>query len=248
MMAIGDQLSASTAGSTTASATDGGGRWNNGHFFSNSSVNNLSGGNFHNVYNEKVDNDSENRASFNGGRGGTDARPTADQEAAVNQMHIPAVVAQTRQVLAARANPEQRAGVSYGNPALGSTAKSADSSQQHEAAGAKGEATETQVAVHPKDLPPVARPMAVYSEDAKAFAKYEQKQDQLIAKQTQEREQLQQKQDAEHQQKSYKSNSQKVEQKHQQQTQTLVQQHSFQQQALKDQQPEVRPSGGGGRR
>jgi hypothetical protein len=226
----------------------GGGRWNNGHFFYNSSVNNLSGGNFHNVYNEKVENSSENRASFNGGRGGVEARPTSEQEAAVSQRHIPAVATQTQRTQAARANPEQRAGVNHGSPASASTAKSGDVSQQHEAAGNRSEATETQTAVHPKDLPPVARPTAVYSGDAKADEKYEQKQDKLIAKQTQERQQLQQKQDAEHQQKSYNANSQKVEQKHQQQTQNLVQQHSFQQQALKAQQPQARPSGGGGRR
>jgi hypothetical protein len=220
----------------------GGGRWNNGHFFYNSSVNNLSGGNFHNVYNERVENNNESRVSFNGGRGGVETRPTSDQEAAVNQRHIPAVGAQTQHAQTARGNPEQRAGVNHGNPAIAATAKPGDFSQQHGAIGARGTATETHAVVHPKDA-------AVNSGNAKADQKYEQKQDKLIAKQTQDRQKLQQKQDAEHQQKA-NVNTQKLEQKHQQQTQNLVQKHTSQQQSLQTRQPQAQthPSGGGGRK
>ena len=233
-----------------------GGRWNNGHFFYNSSVNNLSGGNFHNVYNERVENNNESRVSFNGGRGGIGTRPTSDQEAAVNQRHISSVAAQTQHVQAARGNPEQRAAVNHGNPAISATAKPGDFSQQHGTIGARGMATETHATVHPKDLPQVARPAAVNSGNAKADKKYEQKQDQLITKQTQDRQQLQQKQDAEHQRTS-NTNTQQLEQKHQQQTQNLVQKHTSQQQSLQTRQPQARPSsgqpqarpsGGGGRK
>src|SRR6185437_4372172 len=87
----------------------GGGRWNNGHFFYNTSVNNLSGSNFHNVYNERIENNNDNRVSYNGGRGGIEARPDSQQEATVRERHIPAVAAQTEHAQAARANPEQRA-------------------------------------------------------------------------------------------------------------------------------------------
>jgi hypothetical protein len=233
-----------------------GGRWNNGHFFYNSSVNNLSGGNFHNVYNERVKNNNESRVSFNGGRGGIGTRPTSDQEAAVNQRHIPAVAAQTQHVQAARGNPEQRAGVNHGNPAIAATAKPGDFSQQHGTIGARSTATETHATVHPKDLPQIARPAAVNSGNAKADKKYEQKQDQLITKQTQDRQQLQQKQDAEHQ-RTPNTNTQQLEQKHQQQTQNLAQKHTSQQQSLQTRQPQARPSsgqpqarpsGGGGRK
>ena len=234
----------------------GGGRWNNGHFFYNSSVNNLGGGNFHNVYNERVENKNESRVSFNGGRGGTESRPTSEQEAAVNQRHIPAVAAQAQHVQAARGTPEQRVGVNHGNPTIAATAKPGDFSQQHGAVGVRGTATETHAVVHPKDLPPIARPSAANSGNAKADRKYEQKQDQLIAKQTQDRQKLQQKQDTEHQQKA-NANTQQLEQKHQQQTQNLVQKHTSQQQSLQTRQPQARsssgqsqtrPSGGGGHR
>jgi len=225
----------------------GGGRWDHGHFFYNTSVNNLSGGNFHNVYNERVENNTENRVSYNGGKGGLKTRPTSEQESAAKQRHIPAVAAQTEHAQAARANPEQRASVNHGNPATAATAKAGDFSE-HGAAAAKdngeasrtsGAATDTRSAVHPKDLPPIGRPTATNSGNAKADKKYEQKQDQLIAKQTQERQSLQQKQDAEHEQKTNANNA-KMEQKHQQQTQKQAQQHTAQQQSLQARQPQPR--------
>ncbi len=233
----------------------GGGRWDHGHFFYNSSVNNLSGGNFHNVYNERVENNTENRVSFNGGKGGLETRPTSQQESAAKQRHIPAVAAQTQHAQAARVNPDQRAGVNHGNPAIAATAKPGDFSAHGAAAtkdiggasraGSGGATTDTRAAVHPKELPPIARPAAVNSGNAKADKKYEQQQDQLIARQTQERQSLQQKQDAEHQQKA-NANNQKLEQKHQQQTQQLVQKHTAQQQSLQARQPQ--PRGGGSSR
>jgi hypothetical protein len=231
----------------------GGGRWNNGHFFYNTSVNNVNIVNIHNVYNEKVENNTQNRVSFNGGKGGVEARPTSEQQAASNQRHIPAVAAQTEHAQAARSNPQQRAGANRTAPAIAATAKPGDPNEQHEAAPAREAAepakaenndgaTVSRTAVHPKDLPPIARPSAVNSGNAKADKKYEQQQDQLITKQTQERSVLQQKQDTEHQQKPNDAQSQKLEQKHQQQTQKLAQQHTAQQQSLQARQPKPRAS------
>ena len=244
-----------------------GGRWNNGHFFYNTSVNNLSGGSFHNVYNERIENSNENRVSFNGGKGGVEARASSQEQAAARQRHIPAVAAQTQHAQAARANPDQRAGTNHGNPAIAATARPGDINQQHGAVGARGAeetshptaggaASETRPVIHPQELPPITRPAPVNSGNAKADKKYEQQQDKLIAKQTQERQQLQQKQEAEHQSNTYKANPQQVEQRHQQQTQQLSQKHVAQQQSLQSRQPQARSSegtqsrssGGGGRR
>jgi hypothetical protein len=226
-----------------------GGRWNNGHFFYNSSFNNLHDGNFRNVYNENVDHGSNSsRVSYNGGTGGISARPTSAQEAAVNQRHTPAVAAQTEHAQAARANPEQRAGVNHGNPAIAATARPTEAgdratTNKTSETGAGGEAHAAKTPIHPNDLPLISRPAAVNSGNAKADRNYEQKQDKLIAKQTQERQQLQQKQDAEHQQKQNANNA-KLEQKHQQQTQQLQQRHTSQQQSLQSHQPQARASGG----
>jgi hypothetical protein len=229
----------------------GGGRWNNGHFFYNSSVNNLNGGNFHNVYNERVEINNDNRVSFNGGTGGIEARPSSQQEAAVRERHIPAVAAQTEHAQAARANPEQRASVNHGNPSIAATPKPGDFSEEHGAVRTKETAepagtaaTVAHPVVHPNDLPPIARPAPVNSGNAKADKKYEQSQDKLIARQTQDRQNLQQKQDAEHQRTSNADN-QKLEQKHQQQTQQMVQKHTAQQQSLQARQPQPRSSESG---
>jgi hypothetical protein len=235
----------------------GGGRWNNGHFFYNRSVNNIDVVSIHNVYNEKVEVSSETRVSFNGGKGGIEAHATSQQEAAANQRHIPAVAAQTEHAQAARANPEQRAGVNRGKPAVATTAKP-ESVNAHEAAEPAAKQPENNAheaaepaakqpenapahtAVHPNDLAPIARPEPVNSGNAKADRKYEQNQDKLIAKQTQERQSLQQKQDGEHQQKANATNA-KLEQKHQQQTQQLSQKHAAQQQTLQARHPQPKP-------
>ena len=237
----------------------GGGRWDNGHFFYNRSVNNIDVANIHNVYNERVENSNDSRVSYNGGKGGIEARPTPEQAAAAaNQRHIPAVAAQTAHAQAARANPQQRAGANHGKPAIAATSKPGDFNEEHGAVGAReavephgagGTAAQPRAAVHPNDLPPIARPAPVNSGNANADKQYEKQQDKLIAKQTQERQKLQQKQDKEHQQlakqKANDARTQQVEQKHQQQTQQLAQKHSAQQQSLQARQPQARSSGGG---
>ncbi len=237
----------------------GGGRWDNGHFYYNRSVNNIDAANIHNVYNERVEVGNVNRVSYNGGSGGIEARPTPVQAVAENQRHIPAVAAQTEHAQAARANPQQRASVNHGEPAIAATARPRDFDQGQGAVGAKetaepsraaggGAGTETRPAIHPNDLPPITRPAPVNSGNAKADERYEKQQDTLIAEQTQERQALQQKQDQEHQTKAYQANPQQVEQKHQQQTQQLVQKHNAQQQSLQARQPQARSSGSEPRR
>jgi hypothetical protein len=228
----------------------GGGRWDNGHFFYNTSVNHIDVVNIHNVYNERVENNNDNRVSYNGGKGGLEARPTSEQQSAASQRHIPAVTAQTEHAQTARANPEQRAAVNHGNPATAVSVKPAALNDQHGAAqpgeaevplkiGVNGTVAAPRTVVHPNDLSPIARPAPVNSGNAKADKQYEQKQTQLIAKQTQERQNLQQKQDAEHQ-RSTNANNQQLEQKHQQQTQNLMQKHTTQQQSLQARQPQPR--------
>ncbi len=224
----------------------GGGRWDGGHFYYNSSVNNLSGGNIHNVYNERVENNGGSRVSFNGGRGGIEARPSSQQESAARERHIPAVAVQNSHAQAARANPASRSSVNHGQPAP--EAKAMPIGYNDHRTAAPQQANAPRAIVHPNELEPIARPAPVNSGNAKADQKYEAKQDKLIATQTQERQQLQQKQEAEHQQPVYKANPQQVEQKHQQQTQQLSQRHAAQQQSLQSRQPQARPSGGGSRR
>lgn len=217
----------------------GGGHWDNGHFFYNRSVSNVDITINHNVYNTRVENSgSVNRVSYNGGTGGIETRPNSAQESAARERHIPAVAAQTEHVQTARANPETPASVSRGNTAPAEAPKAAAEPSRGDV---DSKASDPRQAVHPKDLPPIARPVAINSGNAKADKKYEQQQDKLIAQQTNERAQLQQKQETEHQQKANDAQTQKLEQKHQQQTQQLQQKHTAQQQALQSRQPQPKP-------
>jgi hypothetical protein len=101
-----------------------GGRWQNGQFYYNRSVSNVNVTNIHNVYNTTVINNTTiNRVSYNGGNGGTNARPTQQQESVARERHTPPVAAQTQHEQEARSNPEQRAAVNHGTPAVAATPK-----------------------------------------------------------------------------------------------------------------------------
>jgi hypothetical protein len=215
-----------------------GGRWDGGHFFYNRSVNNVDVTRNHNVYNAAIGNHNENRVSYNGGSGGIAVRANSQQESAARQRHLPPVAAQANHAQAARGNPEQRVSVNHGKPSTGATPIPIGFNDH--ATATSQQTTAPRAIVHPKDLPPIARPAAINSGNAKADRNYEQKQDKLIVKQTQDRQKLQQKQDSEHQ-RTANANTQQLEQKHQQQTQNLVQKHTSQQQSLQARQPQARP-------
>jgi hypothetical protein len=72
-----------------------GGRWENGHFFYNTTLNNVNVGVIHNVYNTRVNETSVSRVSYNGGNGGIAVRATAQEEAAGRDRHIAPVAVQT---------------------------------------------------------------------------------------------------------------------------------------------------------
>ncbi len=205
-----------------------GGRWDNGHFFYNRSVANVNVTNIRNVYNETVVNNvTVNRVSYNGGNGGINARPTAQQEEASHERHVQPVAAQTQHLQAARGNPEFRASANHGKPPIAATARPGEFSGRdavpareagapynHGPARGGAQPAETVARpanqnhpaenaghyTHPNDLPAMERPAAPNSGNAKTDQKYQQQQEKLQQKQTQERQKLQQQQDKEHQQ------------------------------------------------
>jgi hypothetical protein len=172
--------------------------------------------------------------SYNG-HGGINDRPTAQEEAAAHERHIPPVSAQVQHVNAARDNPALRASSNHGKPPISATARPGEFNDR----GAEN-AGHANPAVHPKDLPPATRAAAPSTGNAKMDQKYQQQQDKLSAQQDKERQNLQAQQDKEHQQlakqKANDQRTQQVEQKHQQQTQQLVQKHTQQQQQLQQRQ------------
>ena len=103
-----------------------GGRWDHGHFAYNSAVNNFGGRHFTNVYNRSVGvRDPGNRVAFNGGRGGTTARPTAQQEAFAHEHHVGATSLQVQHERMAAADPQLRDSINHGHPAIAATARPA---------------------------------------------------------------------------------------------------------------------------
>ena len=234
-----------------------GGRWDGGHFFYNRSVSNVNITNIHNVYNTTVTNSNVSHVSYNGGNGGISARPTADEGSAARERHIPPVATQTQHAQAARANPQQRAAANMGKPGVAATPRPGDFNDRAavpaKEAGAPytppnrggnqghavSNAAQPSTAVHPHDLPPLAR-SAPNTGNPKLDKKYQQQQDKQVAKQQQERDTLQQQQDQEHvhldKQKANDTQKQQAEQQHQQQTQQLQQKHQQQVQQLQQKQ------------
>src|SRR5271170_5372664 len=101
-----------------------GGRWEGGHFAYNTYVNHVDTTIIHNTYNTTVvNNTTVNHVSYNGGTGGISARPSAQDQVAAQDKHVAPVAAQTQQAEAARANPQQRASVNHGKPAIAATPK-----------------------------------------------------------------------------------------------------------------------------
>jgi hypothetical protein len=101
-----------------------GGRWQNCAFFCNSAVNNISTVHVTNAYNQTVVvNSTTNYVSYNGGNGGIEALPTAEQDAAAKQRHIATTPEQTWQVEAASKNRELFSKQNHGQPVIAATSR-----------------------------------------------------------------------------------------------------------------------------
>jgi len=101
-----------------------GGYWNNGAFFYNRSVNRVE--NVRNVYNKTVVNITVNHVSYAGGKGGVNARPTAEQQAASRDHHVPPTSNQTSHVQSASGNRQLFESQNHGKPSIAATAKPAE--------------------------------------------------------------------------------------------------------------------------
>jgi hypothetical protein len=207
-----------------------GGRWDRGQFYYNRSINNVNVTEIHNVYNTTVINNTVNRVSYNGGTGGINARPTPHEQAAERERHLPPVQTQVQHAQLARREPEQRASVNHGKPAIAasprpeelrgagvvpareaggaynSTARSAE--RGNTAANQSGAAQPPETAarregnkpVHARDIQPWKPDAPANGASAMMDQKYQQKQHKLAAQQEKQREKLQAQQDRDHQQ------------------------------------------------
>ena len=105
-----------------------GGEWRGGGLYYNRSVTNVSVTNVTNVYNKTVvvNNTTVNNTSFNGGTGGVQAQPTAQEQAWSHEPHTPPLAAQTQQETLASQNRQNWASVNQGRPAIAATARPGD--------------------------------------------------------------------------------------------------------------------------
>ncbi|HWG70563.1 MAG TPA: hypothetical protein VN692_14210 [Steroidobacteraceae bacterium] len=103
-----------------------GGYWRGGRMYYNRSVNNISNTRITNVYNKTVINNvTVNRVSYNGGNGGVRAQPSAADQRAARDRHIPVTSMQRRHDATARANPQLRVSENKGRPPIAATSRPA---------------------------------------------------------------------------------------------------------------------------
>ena len=101
-----------------------GGRWDRGVFHYNRRVSNVNTTVVHHVYNTTVVNNyNVTHVSFNGGRGGVVARPTAAQRQVQAAKHIGPTPNQVEHEHTALTTPTQRASVNHGAPQVAATPK-----------------------------------------------------------------------------------------------------------------------------
>lgn len=132
-----------------------GGRWENGVFAYNRAVNNFGGVTITNVYEKTVAVEpGAIRVSFNGGSGGTTARPTPEEQAAAHDQHVAAIPAQLQHERTASANKALLASENHGRPAIAATAKPG------EFTGKGVVAARAPMGAKPTSMPPGNKPAA----------------------------------------------------------------------------------------
>ena len=104
-----------------------GGYWRGGNFFYNREVNHITNVHITNIYNQRVVvNNNGPRISYNGGRGGINARPTREQMAAERGRRFGPVGEQMRQERFARSDRMQRASFNHGRPEVAATPRAGE--------------------------------------------------------------------------------------------------------------------------
>src|SRR5262249_25069051 len=179
-----------------------GGRWEGGHFFYNRTVNNVNITVIHNVYNTTINERNVTRVSYNGGRGGIDARPSPEEERAAHERHMPPVTGQREQVQTARSDPDLRASANHGKPRIAATPRpgglreggvveAREGGAVHGGArnAGGGNVPRPDNATHPNDLPPIERPQPARGNN-KADQKYQKQEDKLYSQQEKDRQKL----------------------------------------------------------
>jgi hypothetical protein len=108
-----------------------GGYWRGGVYSYNRSVMNVGVGVSINVYSKVVVGGGHSQTSFNGGKDGIRAEPSAQERAYANEHHIGATQQQREHHEHAAKDPGQKFGTNHGKPAAAATSKAGDFSSAH---------------------------------------------------------------------------------------------------------------------
>ena len=100
-----------------------GGYWNGGHVFYNSSVTNVTNVHVTNVYRNEVVVNRTTNVSYNGGPGGVQARPSAQEQMAAHEERVAPTGNQQAHIAAAHADPRAFASANHGRPPMLATAR-----------------------------------------------------------------------------------------------------------------------------
>jgi hypothetical protein len=123
-----------------------GGRWDGGHFRYNTAVTRVNTSVIHNTYSDRsaLQHQTQGRSSFNG-PGGVNARPTAAQQAAARQSHIPPTKAQ----MSHRQESASHSRAVAGGAAAGRRTNAESRTGTRATAGAQASHPQTKAASHP---------------------------------------------------------------------------------------------------
>jgi hypothetical protein len=236
-----------------------GGYWRGGNYYYNRSVTNVDVTVVHNTYNTTVINNNTtiNRVSFNGGRGGTTARPTSQEMGAAHERHIAMTSEQTHHQQAAGTNRTLLASVNHGRPDVAASARPGQFSggrgalesgrstapnrpSENSRVTNRSESPSSNGGRANADRPPSSRPSSAAPVNPGMEQKHQQQLGRLHQQQTQERQRVDQKHQQEQQRLQQHSandrQQQDVQRKQQQQTQQLDRKHEQQQQKLQQRQ------------
>jgi len=133
-----------------------GGRWQNGTFFYNRSVTNVTN-NITNVYEKPVDPRTANNVSFNGGKGGVEARPTAEQKTFDREARFAPTPIQAQHAETASKTQELFSKSNHGKPAMTATPRPAAFSAET-AAPNKDELRPAALPKQPVPVPETGKP------------------------------------------------------------------------------------------
>jgi WXXGXW repeat (2 copies) len=249
-----------------------GGHWRGGTYYYNRAVTNVNVAVVRNTYNTTViNNTTVNRVSFNGGSGGTTARPTSREMDAARQRHISMTSEQTQHQQAASANRTFLASVNHGRPDVAASVRpgqfngrgAVESGRSASPNRAPENPTRTNKSGDPSpsarsanpDRPPSLRTTNAAPVNPALEHQHQQELDRLHQQQAQERQRIEQRHQQEQQKLQQRAaddrKQEEIQRKHQQQLQQLDRKHEQQQQKLqqkqqqekqKQQRPEKPPS------